>query len=211
MTSPRNTRKMAQGAGPAAAPWRARDAHDAFPDGAFGDLLAFDGSLTARLDALCGGRFELALLAQGELAAEDVDTLMPYESPALLPALCREVLMSAAGEPVVFARTLVPRSTLARQDWLADLGGSSLGHALFVREDVTRSAFEFACLGTGSPVHRRLTALVPAMGALRGPLWVRHSCFAIDGAPVVVMESFLPAAHDLAAARAGAVPGPADD
>ncbi len=204
----------------AAPPWLPSADHPDFPRGPFAELLAFEGSLTARLTTLCGGRFSLALSAQRELAAGAVAELLPHEPAAWLPALCREVLMSAGGEPVVAARTLIPVATAAAQGWLADLGGRSLGHALFERVDVERSPFTFACCASDSAVVRRLRALAPAAAPASGAtsaggdgghaagvgapaLWARQSRFAVAGAPLLVMEVFLPASEALACRAAG--------
>jgi chorismate--pyruvate lyase len=197
--------------------WRTARESPGLPGGAFGELLTFDGSLTARLDRLCGGTFALALMAQRRLEAGEAESLFATEPGDWLPALCREVLMFAAGTPVVFARTLIPARTARAQGWLENLGGSSLGHALFVREDVERSPFEFARCPAGGDVDRRMRALLPPgafdtrvtggaaaaaggdAGAVAGAPWARRSRFAVDGEPLLVMEVFLPGVERLAA------------
>jgi chorismate-pyruvate lyase len=182
--------------------WHTAADHQHFPGGRFADLLTFEGSLTLQLTLLSNGRFGLELMALRSLGVDDSEALLPHERRDWLPALCREVLMFANDEPVVFARTLVPEATARRQGWLADLGGASLGHALFVRDDVERSTFEFARCGADTAIQRRMRALAPALGTGE-PVWARRSRFAIGGAELLVMEVFLPSAARLASDAGG--------
>ena len=182
-------------------PWRLAADHATFPRAPFADLLSFEGSLTAELTRLGQGEFRLELIAQATLSADQADALLSHErDERWLPALCREVMMYVAGRPVVAARTLVPEATARAQGWLGELGGRSLGHALFERDDVTRSAFTFAPCDGDSDVVRRVRSLGPE--ALRDigdqALWARRSRFQVGQHPLLVMELFLPGAAMLA-------------
>lgn len=181
--------------------WRRADEHADFPRGAFANLLTFPGSLTAELTRLGEGEFALELIAQQTLAAQARASLLAHEDGAhWLPGLCREVMMYAGGRPVVAARTLVPEETARAQGWLGELGGRSLGHALFEREDVTRSPFEFAPCHARGDLVQRVRSLQPAVfedGIGATVLWARRSHFRVGGLPLMVMELFLPQAAAL--------------
>ncbi|MEO0423645.1 MAG: chorismate lyase [Pseudomonadota bacterium] len=174
--------------------------HTGFPVGPFGDLLSFEGSLTEELTRLGRGDFHLQLIAQDFFPEDASDALLTHEDgDCWLPGLCREVLMYVGGSASVAARTLVPESTARAQGWLGELGGRSLGHALFERDDVTRSPFEFApCTYRGDVVQRILSLAPQALEAEHSPLWARRSRFLVGDHPLLVMEVFLPPASALA-------------
>lgn len=184
-------------------PWRLAEEHPGFPGGPLGDLLTFEGSLTEELTRLGRGDFHLQLIAQDFFPEDATDALLTHEDgERWLPALCREVLMYVEGYASVAARTLVPESTARAQGWLGELGGRSLGHALFERDDVSRSPFEFTpCTYRGDVVQRILTlaprAFVGQSGVEQNTLWARRSHFLVGDHPLLVMEVFLPAAAAL--------------
>jgi chorismate--pyruvate lyase len=101
----------------------------------------------------------------------------------------REIDMGCGEVPWMFARTRVPRATLARHPWLARIGMTTLGEALQAHGQVTRSGFDYARLYDDVEVVRL------ALGRARlpsQPLWVRRSTFEVDGLPLVLQEVFLP-------------------
>jgi chorismate--pyruvate lyase len=151
-TAPRWTARLDEllpGAPPAAAAW-----------------LDEPGLLTERLRACCDGEPGLTLIAETEapLAAEDAAVLRASGNAAFV----REIELTCDGQPWVFAQTLVPQSTLARQRWLSSLGRAALG--LY---------------------HRAVRERRDAPGAL----WARRSWFEIAGDRLLVQEVFLPEAH----------------
>lgn len=151
-------------------------------------LLVESGSLTERLRANCREHFAVRVLRQARCRPGDFPEHV-LSSPSA-EALVREVYLECDGHPVVFAQTLVPDTTLSAHPWLAELGGKPLGHALFVRRDVTRLPFEYAELS------RDHSLVASAFGALEagqvpdGKLWARRSQFLVDGMPVSVNEVF---------------------
>lgn len=130
-----------------------------------------EGSLTQRLLVESDGDFRVQILAQrwqrpapGEARLLDLD-------PAAR-ALVREVILFGAGQPWVYARSILPHATLSGDlRRLRKLQNSSLGALLFTYPGLTRRPFELAC----------------ADG-----LWGRRSRFEIDARALIVSEFFLP-------------------
>jgi chorismate--pyruvate lyase len=101
-------------------------------------------------------------------------------------AMVRQIVMRLDGEPMVYARSVFPVSTLTGPLLrLRRLANQSLGAFLFARTDMRRSPFEVALLN-GS---QRLPACVTAPGQ---PVWARRSAFEVAGKPLLVSEVFLP-------------------
>lgn len=101
----------------------------------------------------------------------------------------REIELTSAGRPWIFAQTRVPAGTLAKHGWLAHIGATSLGEALAAHGTVTRSEFEYAQLMPELPLIARAlqrSALVPQV------LWTRRSTFFVDAAPLQLQEVFMP-------------------
>jgi chorismate lyase len=171
--------------------WTAR-LEDLLPaaDSAAADWLRESGLLTERLRACCEGMPGLSLLSQEEapLAATEAELLRAAGNAAVV----REIELTCDGRPWVFAQTLIPKATLARQPWLASLGSDALGERLASIPSLERGPLEFARLVAGDGLYHR---------ALRGrgdppdSLWARRSWFAIDGDRLLVQEVFLPEAH----------------
>ncbi len=148
------------------------------------------GLLTDRLRSCCAGLPGLAVVAEIEapLAAADAALLRAAGSAGFV----REIELTCDGRPWVFAQTLVPLATLARQRWLSSLGRAALGEKLAAMPGLERGPLEFACLKPGDRLlHRALRerADPPAV------LWARRSWFAIDGDRLLVQEVFLPEAR----------------
>ena len=103
-----------------------------------------DGSLTARLTGLNVGAFAVRRLYQGwqvPLPSERRLLGLPPRQTALL----REVSLSLAGQPVVFARSLFPLASLTGSlAHLRRLQNRSLGEILFRHPGMHRSPFELA-------------------------------------------------------------------
>lgn len=148
------------------------------------------GLLTERLRACCAGEPGLTVISEAEapLAAGDAAVLRAPGSSAFV----REVELTCDGRPWVFAQTLVPQATLARQRWLGSLGRAALGERLAAVPGIQRGPLEFARLAAGDRLYRR------ALRERRDPpasLWARRSWFAIEGDRLLVQEVFLPEAH----------------
>lgn len=148
------------------------------------------GLLTERLRACCGGETSLTLvsLAEAPIAGSDVAVLQAAGSTALV----REVELTCDGRPWIFAQTLIPQATLARQRWLSALGTTALGERLAAVPGIGRGPIEFARLEPGDRLYHRALRDRPDPPA---NLWARRSWFAIEGDRILVQEVFLPEAH----------------
>ena len=105
-------------------------------------------------------------------------------------ALLREVTLSCDGQPVVFAHSVLPRSSL-RGLWrgLGRLGNKPLGEALFSNPAVARTPLSFRRLMPRNSLFRRA---VIALGSHPNNLWARRSVFILNGTTILVTEVFLP-------------------
>ncbi len=143
-----------------------------------------DGSLSARLDAVSGGHFSVARLAQGwrtPLLSEQRLLQLGERKRALI----REVELRCHGQPVVFARSVFPVEALTGSlRHLRQLNNESLGSLLFANPAMRRTPFEVAAIDGDSnylPAHLHQSA----------PCWGRRSRFSINGKSLLVSEVFL--------------------
>jgi chorismate lyase len=152
--------------------------------------LAEPGLLTDRLRACCDGTPGLSIISQAEapLGPQDAAVLRTTDTAAFV----REIELTCDGRPWVFAQTLVPQSTLARQRWLTTLGRAALGERLAATPGLVRGPLEFARLTPGDGLYQRA---LRARRDLPDELWARRSWFAIDGDRLLVQEVFLPESH----------------
>jgi chorismate--pyruvate lyase len=146
-------------------------------------------SLTQRLIGACPGRFRVELLTLGWMRP------LPDECRRLALrrgqlALVRQVQLRCDERAWVYARTVIPRTTLSgRQRRLAYLGARPLGAALFADPTMQRDAVEVVRLVPGG----RLFALAAqGLGLPPAELWGRRSVFRLAGKPLLVSEIFLP-------------------
>lgn len=108
--------------------------------------------------------------------------------------LIREVFLYCGEQPVVYARSILPITSLVGP-WarLGKLGTKPLGHALFSDPRVEREPFRFRKFRAGDAIHRAATH-----GKNSGQdLWGRYSVFHLRGRPIMVTEVFLPAILEL--------------
>jgi chorismate--pyruvate lyase len=104
--------------------------------------------------------------------------------------LIREVELRCQDDPRVFARTLIPATSLSgRARLLARLGERPLGAVLFEDRSTRRVSVEFCRLVPGQPLHAAATAHL-AMSST--PVWGRRTLFRYAGQPLLVNEIFLP-------------------
>lgn len=141
------------------------------------------GSLTARLIAASDGDFQVRVLKQS--------WRVPYFNEArvlgLKPrqqALVREVVLLCHGQPWVYARSVIPFSSLkSRLRFLRKLQNSALGALLFKDPKLRRSHFQVSQFDL--PV-----ADIPYQQA--ASVYGRRSLFHLYGQPLLVAEVFLP-------------------
>ena len=151
------------------------------------DWLIDPSSLTARLKQH-SNKFSIEVLGQQvqpcsqQEANEDI-----AEGEQVL---VREVLLFCDEKPQVFARSLLPLSSLTGDEQkLAELGEQSLGQVLFNHVDLIRKGFEIANFDQESSLTPLLNALHLSQST---PLWGRRSVFIVKDKPIMVAEVFLP-------------------
>jgi chorismate--pyruvate lyase len=141
-------------------------------------------SLTARLKRHCHS-FEVRLLSQ----QYQRPTLDEQEILAIRPgrfALIRQVCLYCNGRAGVYARTVIPATTLTgRQRVYTSLGNRPLGEMLFADRTMKRDEVMVA--------EFTLAELPLAESAGDGTCWGRRSIFRVGGKPLLVSEYFLPA------------------
>jgi chorismate--pyruvate lyase len=146
-------------------------------------------SLTRRLIQVCEGRFRVRVLAQGRARPQRCEA-RALGIRAGETALVREVQLLCDGQPWVFARTVIPQSTLRGPNRrLARLGERPLGAVLFADRSMTREPVELARIGPGQALFEGACAGLEAAPA---EIWGRRSVFRLRGRPLLVSEIFLP-------------------
>lgn len=138
--------------------------------------LTDSGSLTQRLVKLSAGDFKVEVVTQG--------WFQPTRSEACAlgmrsrqRALIREVKLQGKSSDWVYARSIIPATTLTgRQRQLRMLGNRSLGSLLFSDPSMRRGPLQISHLklNDGSTV------------------WARRSVFFLSNKPLLVCEVFLP-------------------
>lgn len=147
------------------------------------------GSLTQRLIDYCEGEFAVSL------RREEQDRPLRSESRLLgLPesrlAIIREVDLLCRGVPLVFARTVIPFSSLrGRTRSLAGLGARPLGAMLFQDPTTRRETVQYASIRPGEGLYASATQSLPHC---RERLMARRTLFCYRGRPLLVNEIFLP-------------------
>ncbi|RLQ20890.1 chorismate lyase [Seongchinamella sediminis] len=145
-----------------------------------------DGSLTGRLIDQQRGTFSVRRLYQGwEVPLPSERQLLGLPNRQL--ALVREVALNQGSNRVVFARSVLPISSLTgKLAHLRRLQNRPLGAILFSHPGMRRSPFEVARLNGACDY-------VPAGLRQQGPAWARRSRFTIAGRTLMVSEVFLQA------------------
>ncbi|WP_284244526.1 chorismate--pyruvate lyase family protein [Thalassotalea insulae] len=144
-------------------------------------------SLTARLKKHCSV-FEVEVLGQ------QVEICQPDEATDEVPAgqevLVREVILHCDHRPYVFARSLLPLSSLTgAEKELANLGNQPLGQVIFNHPNLQRKSIQVAEFNRHSSVaHLARHYQLPVIHTM----WGRRSVFVIDNKPLIVAEVFLP-------------------
>lgn len=142
-------------------------------------------SLTARLVRMCPGKFRVELLSQivKRPALDEIKALgLAYGDSALV----REVHLCCHDKPVVYARTVIPTSTLkGAQRSYANLGNRPLGAMLFADKSMSRDEVMVSLLKPGD-------TLFVKTGSTGEGVWGRRSVFHVGGKPLLVGEYYLP-------------------
>lgn len=147
------------------------------------------GSLTARLQQRCKYQFHVSVRSQYYG--------LPYlsERQALglskkAYCLIREVLLYCDEVAVVFARSVLPKSTLTgAEKKLAHMGSDSLGATLFANPSMRREQMQVACISPGQYFYEQATMTLEARP---DKIWGRRSVFYLYQKKLLVSEIFLP-------------------
>jgi len=150
------------------------------------DWLLDRGSLTARLVDRCGDGFSVRLLSLRRASpAFDETVVLGMQSRA--QALVREVLLCCNDKPLVYARTIIPLSSMrGALRGLALLGNRPLGAVLFSDPSMKRQPVEVALLHSAHVYHERIDEITEE------PVWGRRSVFTLKDEKLLVSEFFLP-------------------
>lgn len=143
-----------------------------------------DGSLTGRLIEQGRGPFRVSRLSQGwQVPLPSERRLLGI--PGRQVAIIREVALQQGAMTVVFARSVLPISSLTgRLSHLRRLRNRPLGAILFSNAGMRRSPFELAQISGDSDY-------LPADLRQDEPAWCRRSRFNLEGGSVMVSEVFL--------------------
>ena len=154
------------------------------------DWLLDPSSLTARLKKHCQ-QFRVQVLGQKIEACSDLES--NDDIKVAEPVLVREVLLFCDEVPQVFARSLLPLSSLTGDEKkLAELGNQSLGQVLFNSPQLQRKCIEISSFNRDNSVAKLASHYqLPN----QEKLWGRRSVFMLQGKPLMVGEVFLPGAH----------------
>jgi chorismate--pyruvate lyase len=153
------------------------------------DWLSDSGSLTRSMIASCRARFAVDLVRQQRADA------LPSEAQLLgqgtpQATLVREVRLRCGRSVWVFARTLIPLSSLrGPAQALTRLGRRPLGEVLFSDPRTRRLRVEVARL---TPRHRLFAPATSHLGSRPAEIWGRRTLFAYGGEQILVNELFMP-------------------
>ncbi|TYK64337.1 chorismate--pyruvate lyase family protein [Colwellia echini] len=157
-----------------------------------------ESSLTARLKSHCR-TFHVKVIGEVEqlcTADEACDLIKVGE-----PILVREVLLFCDNVPQVFARSLLPLTSLTGKEVvLGHLGAQPLGQVLFNNPSLQRQALQVSSFTVGSRISLLADSLAKQNTVAQTPidinkeLWGRRSIFILENKPLLVAEVFLPGA-----------------
>ena len=134
------------------------------------------GSLTQRLKDAYPGTFEVQVIHH-DWGRPTHNERRFLSMPERETASIREVVLVCNGAPRVFARSILPATSLeGRNSQLLKLKDRPLGAFLFAQPDLERGPIE----------------LTRVLDHQQNPVWGRRSCFILDHKPLAVCEYFLP-------------------
>lgn len=150
------------------------------------DWLFDAGSLTQRLLDASGGELSVNVIKQ-QLQVPSLSERNALGLPDRQQAMIREVLLCGGCQPWVYARSVMPLSTLSgRLRKLRQLDNQPLGALLFKDPTMTREPVEVACINSDN--NQLPCRLINGESSI----WGRRSVFRLDQKPLLVAEFFLP-------------------
>ena len=153
-------------------------------------------SLTARIKGHCCGGFSVQVVGEG-WQRPTLDEARRLNMAPDQYGWVREVLLLCRGRRWVFARTVMPHTSLHRANReLLMLGNRPLGSLLFSGPRADREPVEAASLRDCTWLRRRVEAATDLEEA--ETLWARRVVHYVRGRPILVAEVFLPEIADVA-------------
>jgi len=145
----------------------------------------FDASsLTARLIERCGKDFSVQVISQ-QWQMLDAEEASAMSLNNVRSALVRQVLLCCGDTPLVYARTVIPATTIqGAQRRYANMGNRPLGAMLFADRTMRREAVQVAELSASHEARQYIKN--------SESVWGRRSVFRVTGKPLLVSEYFLP-------------------
>lgn len=146
-------------------------------------------SLTRRIQGACPGCFRVQVLAQGWARPQHNETLALGMRDGSW-GFVREVHLLCDDQAWVYARTVIPRTTLTGpRRRLTRLKSRPLGAVLFADPSMRRGPVEIARL---TPCDKLYPAAIGHLADRPPMIWGRRSLFTLGGKPLLVSEIFLP-------------------
>jgi chorismate lyase len=154
------------------------------------DWLTDEGSLTARLVAKSNGDFRVVIHSQ-RLGIPQLNEAKVLGITPNRIALIREVILYGCDQPWVFARSVLPLSSLTGPlRHLRKQNNKPLGAYLFNQPSLARKAIEIATI---KPTHNYVPNFLFSNNSTKKEfLWGRRSVFYLEQRPLLVSEVFLP-------------------
>lgn len=156
----------------------------------FAGWLFDQGSLTRRIISNCDTTFRVEVLSQ-KWQRPMLNEALRLGAQSEQLALIREVLLYCGDVPWVYARSVLPGSTLTGpRRFLGKLGNRPLGEVLFSDPGIQRDEIEVACIRQGQRMFETATQRLDNKPV---DIWGRRSVFYLYKKPLLVNEVFLPA------------------
>lgn len=144
------------------------------------------GSLTSRLINHCRGQFTVKVISV-KRASPTPDEIALLGLQPRAHALIRQVLLCCDDKPLVYARTIIPVSSLrGALRGLVLLGNKPLGAVLFSDKTMRRKPMEITSLNSSHKFYE-WTQQVES-----NKIWGRRSVFVLKKHELLVSEFFLP-------------------
>jgi chorismate lyase len=148
-----------------------------------------EGSLTKRLKLFCPDQFSVDVLGMKWVRPEHSEAQL-LKIPLSQKVLLREVNLKCGDNLCVYARSVIPLSTLQGEHRrLKYLGNKPLGEYLFASPNLHREVIQWNKLSVNSILFQ---SLAQDLSVADTHIWGRRSLFKIHKSPLIVSEFFLP-------------------
>ena len=162
--------------------WLSVDEYSERPAAALSPWLTDPGWLTPRLRAAAGRSGGFHLVGQKALPLDAAlrEKLDVDDDSGLL----REIEFRCGDVRWLYAQSIIPRSTINRFPWLAELGQCALGEKLKDLSDVVRGPREYLELSENHSLAKA--------ARLSGSSWARRVVLRLSRYPMLITEVFMP-------------------